>query len=45
MSIKLPLWLRAVLLVGAVVLATGAGLFALSVLYSPDNAYGSGRID
>ena len=28
MSTKLPLWLRAVLLVGTVVLATGAGLFA-----------------
>src|SRR6478672_8561723 len=35
MSIKLPLWLRAVLLVGAVVLATGAGLFAYRYFTRP----------
>jgi len=35
MSIKLPLWLRAVLLVGVVILATGAGLFAYRYLTRP----------
>ena len=35
MSTKLPLWLRAVLLVGAVVLATGAGLFAYRYFTRP----------
>ena len=32
---KLPLWLRAVLLVGAAVLATGAGLFAYRYFTRP----------
>src|SRR5438876_10924121 len=35
MSIKLPLWLRAVLLVGAVALATGVGLFAYRYVTRP----------
>ena len=35
MSIKLPLWLRAVLLVGAVILATGGGLFAYRYFTRP----------
>src|SRR6478752_2015454 len=35
MSIKLPLWIRGVLLVGAVVLATGAGLFAYRYFTRP----------
>ena len=35
MSIKLPLWLRAVLLVGLVILATGAGLFAYRYFTRP----------
>jgi TRAP-type uncharacterized transport system substrate-binding protein len=35
MSIKLPLWLRAVLLVGAVILATGVGLFAYRYFTHP----------
>src|SRR6266852_3405659 len=35
MSIKLPLWLRATLLVGVVILATGAGLFAYRYFTHP----------
>ena len=35
MSIKLPRWIRAVLLIGAVVLATGAGLFAYRYFTRP----------
>jgi TRAP-type uncharacterized transport system substrate-binding protein len=35
MSIKLPRWTRAVLLIGAVVLATGAGLFAYRYFTRP----------
>ena len=35
MSIKLPLWLRAVLLVGAFILATGGGLFAYRYFTRP----------
>jgi TRAP-type uncharacterized transport system substrate-binding protein len=35
MSMRLPLWLRAVLLVGVVILATGAGLFAYRALTRP----------
>jgi TRAP-type uncharacterized transport system substrate-binding protein len=35
MSIKLPLWLRATLLVGAVVLAAGAGLFGYRYFTHP----------
>jgi len=35
MSMKLPLWLRAVLLVGAFILATGGGLFAYRYFTRP----------
>src|SRR6478752_1337717 len=35
MSIKLPLWIRGVLLVGAVILATGGGLFAYRYFTRP----------
>jgi TRAP-type uncharacterized transport system substrate-binding protein len=35
MSIKLPLWVRATLVVGAVILATGAGLFAYRYFTRP----------